>query len=95
MQDALCRPFTSRDVKEALWNIDDDKAPGPDGFSSKFFKASWAIVGEDITKGVLDFFSSSKMLKQIKNTILTMVPTVDCAEEISQFRPIAYWEVNS
>ncbi|XP_021723797.1 uncharacterized protein LOC110691188 [Chenopodium quinoa] len=64
MQDKLCRPFNEKDVKDALWKIDDDKAPGPDGFSSKFFKASWEVVGSDFTKAALDFFASviSKML---------------------------------
>ncbi|GKE90349.1 hypothetical protein Tco_1567824, partial [Tanacetum coccineum] len=28
------------EVKEGLFDIDDDKAPGPDGFTSKFFKVA-------------------------------------------------------
>ncbi|XP_021754567.1 uncharacterized protein LOC110719898 [Chenopodium quinoa] len=28
----LCRPFLEADVKKALWDIDDNKAPSPDGF---------------------------------------------------------------
>ncbi|XP_021773637.1 uncharacterized protein LOC110737613 [Chenopodium quinoa] len=31
----ISRPFSSNDVKNAIWSIQDDKAPGPDGFSSK------------------------------------------------------------
>ncbi|KAJ8425485.1 hypothetical protein Cgig2_023901 [Carnegiea gigantea] len=34
----LCRPFTEKDVKQALFSIPNTKSPGPDGFSSGFFK---------------------------------------------------------
>ncbi|XP_058744347.1 uncharacterized protein LOC131616936 [Vicia villosa] len=31
-------PFTELEVKEAVWNCDGSKSPGPDGFSLLFFK---------------------------------------------------------
>ena len=34
----LVREVTSQEIKEALFSVDDGKAPGPDGFSSAFFK---------------------------------------------------------
>lgn len=55
-QASLVRPFCAAEVKKAFFDIDDQKAPGPDGYSSKFFNATWGIVGEDITCAVLDFF---------------------------------------
>ncbi|XP_021731005.1 uncharacterized protein LOC110697912 [Chenopodium quinoa] len=61
----LCRSFSRDDVQKALWSIDEDKAPGPDGFSSKFFKAAWNFVGNDVTDAVLDFFTTGKLLKQM------------------------------
>ncbi|XP_021743112.1 uncharacterized protein LOC110709210 [Chenopodium quinoa] len=54
----MCLPFTEADVKDDLWSIEDDKAPGPDGFSSKFYKASWDIVKNDLYEVVLSFFLS-------------------------------------
>ncbi|GJV05062.1 putative reverse transcriptase domain-containing protein [Tanacetum coccineum] len=42
-------------VKKALFDIDSNKAPGPDGFSSEFFKASWDVVGADLCKAVKEF----------------------------------------
>ncbi|KAK4384323.1 hypothetical protein Sango_3072300 [Sesamum angolense] len=41
---ALICPVTVDDVKTAMFDIEEDKAPGPDGFSSGFYKApglSW------------------------------------------------------
>ncbi|XP_021757410.1 uncharacterized protein LOC110722447 [Chenopodium quinoa] len=85
----LCRPFTSANVKNALWGIDENKAPGPDGFSSRFFKVSWHIVGKEITKAVLNFFQQGRILAQINTTVLIMVPKVENASKVNQFRPIA------
>ncbi|GKE33307.1 hypothetical protein Tco_1452629, partial [Tanacetum coccineum] len=44
--------------KAALFSMDDDKAPRPDGFSSKFFKASWSIVGSEVSQAIKDYFSN-------------------------------------
>ncbi|KAL2240827.1 UNVERIFIED_CONTAM: hypothetical protein Sindi_0723900 [Sesamum indicum] len=41
---ALLLPSTSVDVKQAIFDIDEDKAPGPDGYSSGFFKAALPII---------------------------------------------------
>lgn len=44
-QAELCRAFNGEDVRKAIFNIDDYKASGPDGYSSLFFKKSWQCVG--------------------------------------------------
>uniref|UniRef100_A0A803MRW3 Uncharacterized protein n=1 Tax=Chenopodium quinoa TaxID=63459 RepID=A0A803MRW3_CHEQI len=76
-KDNLCRAFSVEDLKLALWSIDDDKAPSPDGFSSKFFKASWDMVKDDLCKAVLSFFDHGCLLKQVNATLLTMVPKAE------------------
>ncbi|KAL2235448.1 UNVERIFIED_CONTAM: hypothetical protein Sindi_1277000 [Sesamum indicum] len=66
--------FTPDDVKQAVFDIADDKAPGPDGYSSGFFKAAWPVVGQEVTKAVLEFFSTGKLLKQVNSTLLALIP---------------------
>ncbi|KAL2224534.1 UNVERIFIED_CONTAM: hypothetical protein Sindi_3021100 [Sesamum indicum] len=46
----LISAFTPDDVKQAVFDIAEDKAPGPDGYSSGFFKAAWPVVGQEVTK---------------------------------------------
>ncbi|XP_011101873.1 uncharacterized protein LOC105179912 [Sesamum indicum] len=70
----LLLPFSPDDVKQAVFDIAEDKAPGPDGYSSGYFKAAWPVVGEEVTRAVLDFFTTEKLLKQINSTILTLIP---------------------
>ncbi|KAL2235687.1 UNVERIFIED_CONTAM: hypothetical protein Sindi_1300900 [Sesamum indicum] len=86
---ALLLPFTPADVKQAVFDIDEDKAPGPDGYSLGFFKAAWPIVGQVVTSAVLDFFSTGRLLKQLNTTLLALIPKVHSPMTVSDFRPIA------
>ncbi|KAL2230784.1 UNVERIFIED_CONTAM: LINE-1 reverse transcriptase [Sesamum indicum] len=85
----LLLPFSPDDVKQALFDIAEDKAPGPDSYSSGFFKAAWPVVGEEVTRAVLDFFSTGKLLKQINSTILALIPKVHTPMSVNDFRPIS------
>ena len=40
----MIRDVTENEINMALFDIYDDKAPVPDGFTSKFFKKAWLIV---------------------------------------------------
>ncbi|KAL2252888.1 UNVERIFIED_CONTAM: LINE-1 retrotransposable element ORF2 protein [Sesamum indicum] len=70
----LLLPISPNDVKQAVFDIAEDKAPGPDGYLLGFFKAAWPVIGEEVTRAVLDFFSTEKLLKQINSTILALIP---------------------
>ncbi|KAK4384549.1 hypothetical protein Sango_3049200 [Sesamum angolense] len=41
----LISSIQRQEIKDALFEIDEDSAPGPDGFSSGFFKSAWATKG--------------------------------------------------
>ncbi|GJX59890.1 RNA-directed DNA polymerase, eukaryota [Tanacetum coccineum] len=43
----LDAPFTVQEIKNAVWDCGGSKAPGPDGFTFKFIKSNWDIIGED------------------------------------------------
>ncbi|GKA39520.1 gag-pol polyprotein [Tanacetum coccineum] len=58
----LIKLVTNEEVKTALFNIEDNKASRPDGYTSKFFKFAWKIVGEDVCSTVKEFFTSGKLL---------------------------------
>ncbi|KAK4382094.1 hypothetical protein Sango_2905100 [Sesamum angolense] len=60
---AIIRPVTIDEVKTALFDIEEDKAPGPDGFSSGFFKAAWPVVGGEVSNAIIDFFKTGRLLK--------------------------------
>ncbi|KAL0298111.1 UNVERIFIED_CONTAM: putative ribonuclease H protein [Sesamum angustifolium] len=66
-----------------------DKAPGPDGYSSGFYKAAWPVIGEEIIKAILEFFTTGRLLKQVNTTILALIPKVRAPSTVSDFRPIS------
>ena len=73
----LISPVTIAEIKEALWDVGDDKSPGPDGFGARFFKTSWDITGPEVCSAVKEFFSSGSLLKQLNHTIIAPIPKVD------------------
>ncbi|GKC60933.1 RNA-directed DNA polymerase, eukaryota, reverse transcriptase zinc-binding domain protein [Tanacetum coccineum] len=58
----MTRPMNDEEVKKALFDICDNKASGPDGFTSKFYKKEWNTVGKDMCEAVKDFFSTRNCL---------------------------------
>ncbi|KAJ9561457.1 hypothetical protein OSB04_006617 [Centaurea solstitialis] len=52
----MIRPISDEEIRVAMFGIGNDKAPGSDGFSSKFFKAAWGIVGNDVMVAIHNFF---------------------------------------
>ncbi|GJV95702.1 hypothetical protein Tco_1547279, partial [Tanacetum coccineum] len=57
--------ITNDEIKAAMFDIGDDKAPGPDGYTSAFFKKGWSVVGHDVCNAVRDFFSNGCILKEL------------------------------
>lgn len=52
-----------REIKRAVFGH--DKALGPDGYTSRFFKQPWDIVGQDVFAVVREFFDTGCHLKQL------------------------------
>ncbi|KAL0286161.1 UNVERIFIED_CONTAM: hypothetical protein Sradi_7155500 [Sesamum radiatum] len=86
---ALIQPVTPNEIKTAVFDIDEVKAPGPDGYSSGFFKAAWPIVGEEVTRAVLEFFQTGRLLKQVNATLISLIPKVANPTTVTEFRPIS------
>ncbi|KAL0439833.1 UNVERIFIED_CONTAM: hypothetical protein Slati_2466300 [Sesamum latifolium] len=85
----LLRHVTADEVKQVVFDIDETKAPGPDGYSSGFFKATWPIMGREVTQAILDFFATGKLLKQVNATLLSLIPKVQQPTLVAEFRPIS------
>ncbi|XP_026417267.1 uncharacterized protein LOC113312744 [Papaver somniferum] len=85
----LIRPVTREEVILALNSIGSSKAPGPDGFSSHFFKTSLSIVGDDLVAAVQKFFTKSKLLKEINSTFITLIAKSKNPSNVSDYRHIS------
>ncbi|KAK4381319.1 putative ribonuclease H protein [Sesamum angolense] len=70
---ALVQSVSREEIKDAFFDIAEDKAPGPDGYSSGFYKAAWPVIGEEMIKAILEFFTTGRLLKQVNTTILALI----------------------
>ncbi|XP_022024397.1 uncharacterized protein LOC110924709 [Helianthus annuus] len=85
----MIRQVTPEEVKKAMFSIGSDKAPGPDGFTAGFFKGAWPIVGSEVTKAVIDFFNTGKLLRELNHTLIALIPKSSSPLSVTDYRPIA------
>ena len=55
--DILVAPFSEKEVFEAIVQMKNNKAPGPDGFPAEFYKKCWHIIKGDLLPMFHDLFS--------------------------------------
>ncbi|GJT13940.1 RNA-directed DNA polymerase, eukaryota, reverse transcriptase zinc-binding domain protein [Tanacetum coccineum] len=85
----LVKPVSDDEIKMALFDIEDNKASGPDGYTSKFFKSAWSVVGKDTCSAVKEFFSSGKLLGEFNASIISLIPKVVVPKKVIDYRPIS------
>lgn len=80
---------TADEITSMLFKLNQNKAPGPDGLTSGFYKASWSILGPEVTQSVYHFFLSSFLPASTNATILSLVPKHPGASLVTEYRPIS------
>ncbi|GJZ13178.1 RNA-directed DNA polymerase, eukaryota, reverse transcriptase zinc-binding domain protein [Tanacetum coccineum] len=61
----MVRPISDSKIKNAMFEIEDSKAPGPDDYTSRFYKSAWSIVGKEVSQSVREFFVTGKLLGEV------------------------------
>ncbi|KAL0289735.1 UNVERIFIED_CONTAM: hypothetical protein Sradi_7066500 [Sesamum radiatum] len=87
--EALILPVTPEEIKQAIFDIDETKAPGPDGYSAAFYKAAWPVIGWEVSQAIHEFFRTGRLLKQVNATIISLIPKVSNPSVVAEFRPIS------
>lgn len=77
------------EIWEALLNCDSAKAPGYDGFNFHFFKEMWQDIGKEVSELIHYFFDTGRLPSEINHTWVTLIPKVEGAVEVEDFRPIS------
>ncbi|XP_071698715.1 uncharacterized protein [Rutidosis leptorrhynchoides] len=84
--DMVC-PISDEEIKRAMFDIDEDKAAGPDGYTSCFFKKAWSIIGRDICLAIKEFFDNGKLLRELNATLIALIPKMDTPNKVLIFVP--------
>lgn len=80
---------TIEEVKNVVFSMNGNGAPGPDGFGGYFFQEFWDIVAQDVFNATLQFFRDGWLLPNLNANVVAIIPKFPGAEEITQYRPTA------
>lgn len=93
MNKCLTAKITREEVKEAIFSIKADSAPGPDGMTGEFFQKFWPTIGDEVTKEVQEVFVTGKLLADWNFTYLCLLPKIPNPENMTDLRPISLCSV--
>jgi hypothetical protein len=84
----LTQPFSEEEVKHALFQMEQNKAAGPDCIPIEFYQKCWGVVKYDILDLFKEFYEGILNLDRINYGVITLLPKVADANVIQQYRPI-------
>jgi exonuclease III len=90
----LVEEVTQQEIKDAVDQMHPDKAPGPDGFTARFFQHCWEIIKSDLTKMIRKSQASSKLGGSTNSAFLTLIPKEKGALSFSRFRLISLYNTS-
>ncbi|RVX10571.1 putative ribonuclease H protein [Vitis vinifera] len=62
-------PFTEEEIFKAIFQMDRDKAPGPDGFTIAVFQDCWKVIKEDLVKVRISDFRPINLITSLYKII--------------------------
>jgi hypothetical protein len=80
--------FTEKEVKEAIFDMKQNKAPGPNGLPAEFYQTFWEIIKYDMMALFKEFHNCLLPLFHLNYNIITLLPKNKEAINIKQCRPI-------
>jgi len=86
---SLTAPVTMMELKKALESMNPDSAPGPDGFTARFFSYCWAIIKYDLLKMIRFSQETNKLGGSTNSSFLALIPKEKGAASFNRFRPIS------
>jgi hypothetical protein len=92
MNEFLLAEYTEKEIKRALDDIGDLKAPGADGMPAIFYKKFWGTVGDTVVKEVLHVLRGGSIPRWNK-TIVVLIPEVENPDHLKDLCPISLCNV--
>ena len=76
-------------MRYAVFQLNRDKAPSPDGFKVALYQECWDVIKEDLMKVFQEFYSSGIINQSTNATFIALVPKKSQSHKVSNFRPIS------
>ena len=82
-------PFTEEEISKAIFQLDRDKASGPDGFTITVFQDCWDVIKEDLVRMFAEFHRSRIINQSTNAFFIVLLPKKNSTKKISDFKPIS------
>ncbi|XP_026378214.1 uncharacterized protein LOC113272616 [Papaver somniferum] len=79
---------------EAIFSMDPESAPGPDGFSGCFYRACWHIIYYYVVHAIQFCWRRRFIPKGLNSNFLVLLPKIEGAKSPNHFRPIGLSNVS-
>jgi len=86
---SLLAEFSEKEVRDAVWQCEGSKSPGPNGFNFNFIKKSWEFLKEELMAAMALFPETGSISKGCNASFVALVPKVRDAIRLEQYRPIS------
>jgi hypothetical protein len=90
----LIKIFTEEEVKQAIIQMEHNKAPGPNGFPVEFYQVFWEVIKEDLMAIFIEFHEGILLLHSLNFVIITLLPKQKEPRQIQQYIPICLLNVS-
>ena len=90
----LVSPFSKSEVREAVFQMEHNKAPGPAGFPAEFYQVFWGVINDGLLPLFVELHREALDLYSLNFDIITLIPKVSNAINIHQYRPICVLNVS-
>ncbi|KAK1692257.1 hypothetical protein QYE76_008954 [Lolium multiflorum] len=90
----LVAEFTEKEVKDAIFQMELNKSPGPDGFPAEFYQTFWEVIKDDLMSMFKQLHSGELQLFKLNFGVITLLPKKENAIQIQQYRPICLLNVS-
>jgi hypothetical protein len=86
----LDAPFSEEGVWAVIKSQEPDKAPGPDGFTGRFYTVCWHIIKHDDMEAFETLWRGDARGLQLANqALISLLPKHTDVVEVRDFRPIS------
>ncbi|WVZ79973.1 hypothetical protein U9M48_027494 [Paspalum notatum var. saurae] len=86
----LDEPFSVEEVWTTIQDLPLDKAPGPNGFTGRFYKTCWSVLKSDVLDALAAIFGGHIFKFRLLNSaLITLIPKHADASAVKDYRPIS------
>jgi hypothetical protein len=85
---SLVVPFTEKEIKEALDDMNTSSALGTNGLPVEFYKSFWEQVRAPVLEMFGKLYSGELNMSRLNYGLISLIPKLKEANTIKQFRPI-------